>query len=102
MLAERVTFKAPQGVPLRMVADYIDRCRAELPALHTALDGSDFEHMRIYGHRLRGTGGAYGFPALTEIGGSIEQAARARDEARLRKQIAALEAFLCRVDVVTY
>ena len=100
MLEKRVIVKAPQGVPPRMVADYIGRCRAELPALHTALDGSDFEHMRIYGHRLRGTGGAYGFPALTEIGGSIEQAGRARDEARLRKEIATLEAFLCRVDVV--
>ena len=100
MLAEKIIVKAPPGVPLRMVSEFIDKCRAGLPAVRTAVDESEFEYLRVFGHRLRGTGGAYGFPPLTEIGGSMETAARGQDEGELRHQLAALEAYLCRIEVV--
>ena len=101
MPPEKIMVRAPHGVPHRMVSEYINKCQAGLPALQTALEGSDFEYLRVYGHRLRGTGGAYGFSVLTEIGGSMEQGARERDEGELRKQVASLEAYLSRIEVVT-
>jgi HPt (histidine-containing phosphotransfer) domain-containing protein len=83
-----------------MVSAYVDKCRAALPALKTAVNDSEFEFLRVYGHRLKGSGGAYGFPALTTMGASIEQAANGKNTSELRTQAAALEAYLGRIEVV--
>ena len=35
----------------------------------------DLDTIRVFGHRMKGTGGAYGLDAITEIGRTLEQAA---------------------------
>jgi HPt (histidine-containing phosphotransfer) domain-containing protein len=100
MAMERVKVVAPKGIPSGMVVQFIDKCRAGLPALQTALAAAEFEILRVSGHRLKGTGAAYGFPPLTVIGASIEQAARGRDAGELQSRIAELEDYLGSVEVV--
>lgn len=101
MQTEKILVHAPPGVPSRLLVEYVSRCMSALPDLQTALDQSDHGQMRVFGHRLRGTGGAYGFPALTEIGSLIEQASSSGDTAELRRHVAALEAYLSRVEIVS-
>jgi HPt (histidine-containing phosphotransfer) domain-containing protein len=84
-----------------MVTEYVNRCVAALPIALEALDRSDYGHMRIFGHRLRGSGGAYGIPALTEIGSAIENAAFKLDTSELRLQVAALEACLSQIEILS-
>lgn len=96
---EKISVVPPEGIPPRLVAAYIDRCLAALPAAVTALNQCDFAHMKVLGHRLRGSGGAYGIPALTEIGSAIESAALKDDAKELRLQVAALEACLNRMEI---
>ena len=43
--------------------------------LESALDNRDFAALRKAGHNLKGTGVAYGFGGLTEIGRAMEAAA---------------------------
>jgi HPt (histidine-containing phosphotransfer) domain-containing protein len=100
VLAERIPVQAPAGIPPAMVTEYVHRCLTAVPVLHVALDRSDYEHMRIFGHRLKGSGGAYGIPALTEIGCAIEAAAIGNDRAELQRQVAALEECLSRIEVL--
>jgi HPt (histidine-containing phosphotransfer) domain-containing protein len=83
-----------------MVVDFVAKCRAGLPALRTALNASEFDVLRFSGHRLKGSGGAYGFPPLTAMGAAIEQAAKGHDDSELRNQVAALEEYLSLVEVV--
>ncbi len=52
------------------------------------------------GHKICGTGGGYGFPRITEIGASIQQAAKERNSAAIRSQVAELSRFLYQVDVI--
>jgi HPt (histidine-containing phosphotransfer) domain-containing protein len=90
----------PKGIPRTMVLEFLERCRAGLPALRAALNAADFDGLRVSGHRLKGTGSAYGFPPLTALGALIETAARGKDGSELRKQVAALEGYLGKVEVV--
>jgi len=98
--AEKISVQAPPGVPASLLTQYIDRCLTALPAAKTALDRSDYGHVRVFGHRLKGSGGAYGIPVLTTIGSGLEDAARRGDMACLRSGIAELEAYLGRIEVL--
>lgn len=98
---ERIRVQAPEGVPASLVAQYLNRCLTALPSAKAALERSDYDHMRVLGHRLKGSGGAYGMPALTIMGSGLEEAARRVDMPGLQRQLAELEAFLGRIDILS-
>lgn len=101
MQTDKISIRTPEGIPPRMVTEYVNRCVAGLPLAVEALDRSDHGHLRVFGHRLRGSGGAYGIPALTEIGSAIERAALQHDASELRLQLAALEACLSQIEILS-
>ncbi len=100
MASEKIFVCPPKGVPRALVSEYLDRCRTNMPALKAALVQCEYEYARVFGHRIRGTGRAYGFPRLTEIGAVMEQAARLQQIGDLNDNVAALEAYLSRVEIV--
>jgi len=67
----------PPGIPRELLCGYLQRMRDSLPNLQGTLARLDFDAARVYGHRLKGSGGAYGVPQLSEIGAAIEIAAKA-------------------------
>jgi HPt (histidine-containing phosphotransfer) domain-containing protein len=97
---EKILVPAPRGVPAGMLTTYVNRCLAALPAAVTALNQLDYGHMRVLGHRLRGSGGAYGIPGLTEFGLHLEEAALRSDGTELRRELVELEAYLRRVEIL--
>jgi len=98
---EKVLVQTPLGIPASMVTAYIQRYLAGLPTAKASLTASDHDALRVYGHRLKGSGGGYGIPRLTELGALIEDAARRGDAAALQNQFAELEAYLGRLEVVS-
>jgi len=52
------------------------------------------------GHSMRGAGGGYGFDAITDIGRSLENAAKEKDSEEIRKWISELQNYLQRVEVL--
>jgi HPt (histidine-containing phosphotransfer) domain-containing protein len=82
-----------------MVSQYLLKCRSHLPELKAALAGCEYEFARTFGHQMKGSGAAYGFEELTEVGASIERAATDQDIDELQDQVAALEAYLGQVEV---
>jgi HPt (histidine-containing phosphotransfer) domain-containing protein len=91
--------RVPQGIPRELVAEYLERCRSGLPHLDAAVDQNQHDHVRMLGHRMKGTGTPYGFPRLTEIGAGIEQAATDQNSDALRLFVAELEEYLSRVEI---
>ena len=83
-----------------LIPRYLDRRHKEVEAFRTLLAAGDFEALRIGGHSLKGSGGGYGFPLLTTIGGTIEVAARARDAAIIETALAEYADYIERVEVV--
>jgi HPt (histidine-containing phosphotransfer) domain-containing protein len=76
-VTERDPDSAPEMAELRVA--YLDRRRAELGSLEQAMHEGDFAAIRKAGHNLKGTGTAYGFEEITEIGRSLEDAAKDGD-----------------------
>jgi CheY-like chemotaxis protein/HPt (histidine-containing phosphotransfer) domain-containing protein len=77
-----------------LVPDFLERRREELLVLEQALEQAEFDTVYRLGHNLRGSGGSYGFPVMTEIGERMERAAKASDSAAVAREIAVLRAHL--------
>ena len=58
---------------------YLKNCRENVVAMNEALDRSDFAAVALLAHNLRGSGGAFGFQAITDIGAGLEQTAESAD-----------------------
>jgi PAS domain S-box-containing protein len=82
---------------LDLTPAYLENCRCNVATMHDALDRADFQAVTILGHNLRGSGGGFGFQAITDIGAGLEQAADAADIAGSRKWIGELSTYLDRV-----
>jgi signal transduction histidine kinase/CheY-like chemotaxis protein len=82
-----------------VVGRYIENRRADVGRLRAALDSGDYPTVRLLGHQMAGTGGGYGFDAISDIGCAIEESALARDVNGMRKAIDDLERFLLGIHV---
>jgi len=72
----------------------------DVQTLRRALADGDFVTIQMLGHRMKGDGGGYGFHRISEIGAAMEQAAEQQDIPASGQQLAQLEEFLARVEVV--
>jgi HPt (histidine-containing phosphotransfer) domain-containing protein len=77
-----------------LLPQYFGLCRRDLEDLRIACHGGDFVRARRLGHNLKGSGGAYGFPEITQIGADIETAAKANDPTGIREGTEKLSTFL--------
>lgn len=82
-----------------LIPRYLDRRHKEIELFRTQLAAANFEALRIGGHSLKGSGGGYGFPDLTRIGGTIETAAKAGDVAVIATALTEYADYLQRVEV---
>jgi PAS domain S-box-containing protein len=82
----------------RQLADrapaYLKNCRQNIIVMLEALDRVDFETVTTLGHQMSGSGGMYGFQAITDISGALEQAARSADAEASRKWVGELSSYL--------
>ena len=83
----------------RLVSKYMQRRRADLDMLGRALDAGDFAAIQLSGHRLYGSGAAYGFQQITAIGEGLERAAAARQVNAIQALIHDLEKFILDFDI---
>jgi CheY-like chemotaxis protein len=81
------------------VPGYLESRRRDVRTLLEAVERSDYETARSLGHKMSGTGGAYGFPRITEIGATIERAAKAGDSAAIRSGAAELSRYLEQIEL---
>jgi HPt (histidine-containing phosphotransfer) domain-containing protein len=83
-----------------LIPGYLQNRQQDAESVLQALDKQDFETIRVLGHTMKGTGGGYGLDAITEIGRTLEEAAKSRDMAVIRQGASALLAYLQAVEVV--
>lgn len=84
-----------------LIPGFLQNRRQDVSSLLEAVQRGDFETARILGHSMKGSGGGYGFDAITEIGGHIEVAAKRSDAVDIRTHVEALLLYLDRVEVVS-
>src|SRR3990172_9449788 len=81
-----------------LIPGFITHRHEDVQSIQQALKTSDFETIRILGHSMKGSGAGYGFDAISEIGLSLEQAAKAGNPEEIQKQVHALSTYLECVD----
>lgn len=73
---------------------YLRSRRGDLGVLLAARDAEDLETIRRLGHDMKGSGTSFGFPDVSEIGASIENAAKINSLEAADHAIGRLRAFL--------
>ena len=79
----------------------LQSCRQNGIAMLNALDQDDFETVKALGHQMRGSGGMFGFLAITDIGIALEQAGESADSVASRKWLIELTSYLDDVETAS-
>jgi PAS domain S-box-containing protein len=77
---------------------YLQNCRQNVIDIRNALDRVDFETVTILGHNMSGSGGMFGFQAITDIGAALQHAAESSDTDASRKWVGELSSYLQSVE----
>ena len=80
---------------------YLQNCRQNVIDIEDALDRVDFETVTILGHNMSGSGGMFGFQAITDIGAALQQAAESADTDASRKWVGELSSYLQSVETIS-
>jgi HPt (histidine-containing phosphotransfer) domain-containing protein len=83
-----------------LIPGYMSNRNKDIIAIRACLATGDFEKIRTLGHSMKGSGGGYGFDAITDLGDRIENAALASDTSEIDQTIQKLEDYVNRVEVV--
>ncbi len=83
----------PDIVPI--LGDYVEHLGGQVDEMRTALASGRFADLRRFAHRIKGSGGNYGYPSLTDAAKDLEEAAKMQD-ARSAEEALHKVASLCR------
>ncbi len=83
-----------------LIPRYLENRRRDIELIQEAMGKSDFETIRVLGHSMKGSGGGYGFDAITEIGKLIEESTKKMDTEEISRQIEALSEYLDNINIV--
>ncbi len=82
-----------------LVPKFLSNVRRNPSAIAAALARGDFGTIRSLGHNMKGTGGSFGLPQISTLGGQLEQAAKKEDGDAVRSVTAELVHYLESVEV---
>ena len=82
-----------------IIPAFLENRHSDVRAVVEASERGDYETVRVLGHRMKGSGGGYGFDAITDIGRSLEQAANKRNSLEVRHLAQKLASYLACVEI---
>ena len=83
-----------------LIPGFLDNRQRDITTIFDALGRKDYDSIAKAGHTMKGVGGGYGFDAITDIGGSIEQAAKHKDPEPIKHCLNELSDYLQRIEIV--
>jgi CheY-like chemotaxis protein len=84
-----------------LVPSFLESRRNDAGAITASVERGDYENVRILGHNMKGSGGGYGFDRISEIGASLEDAAKREGADEIRAHCTQLVHYLDHVKVDT-
>lgn len=82
-----------------VVPEYIENRQRDCLVIERLLAEGSLADIRTLGHRMKGSGGSYGFDEISEIGENLECAALVSDSDSIRSAVEQLRRYLSRVSV---
>lgn len=83
-----------------LIPGYLENRRKDMESIRQALKKEDLEAIRVIGHTMKGSGGGYGFDRITDIGRTLEEAARSGDKSAILRQTLELSEYLDHIDII--
>jgi len=110
-LVTETTTVAPAGTGEGIVSQFIDdpeiasilpgfiaRLAEQLETMRRAQAAEDYEELRRLAHKLKGAGGSYGYPSLSEAAAAMEETARMQDSAAVAAAMNTISALIRAVE----
>jgi HPt (histidine-containing phosphotransfer) domain-containing protein len=79
---------------------YLGQVKEYTDAIAAAMEKADFETVRTAGHRMKGSGASFGFDPISQMGKSLEQAAKEKNIDQTQKIAKELSEYIDLVEVV--
>jgi HPt (histidine-containing phosphotransfer) domain-containing protein len=83
-----------------LIPMFLESRQEDILALRLAMTEGDYATLKTIGHTLKGVGGGYGFDFITDIGNSIELAAKEEDDTHIEKLINSMEDSLTNLKII--
>ncbi|MBU42447.1 MAG: Hpt domain-containing protein [Spirochaetaceae bacterium] len=83
-----------------LIPGYLDGIRKTIQDFKGFLENQDWDSLRVQGHRMKGSGGGYGFHFLTEKGKQIEDSAKDQNGESIKSAIDELDQYMESLEVV--
>ena len=83
-----------------LIPEFLENRHEDVAAIRNLLQAGDLPEIQRLGHSMKGSGGGYGFFELTDIGGTIEEAAKHGNIRIIDESVLYLEDYLSKVEVV--
>jgi HPt (histidine-containing phosphotransfer) domain-containing protein len=83
-----------------LIPGYLDNRIKDIEIIHESLAQGDYEVIRSIGHKMKGSGGGYGFDKITDIGRAIEEAAKTGHREEIGRQTEMLKTYMERLEIV--
>ena len=83
-----------------LIPGFLENRQRDITSIFEALGRNDYDFIAKAGHTMKGVGGGYGFDAITDIGGAIEQAAKQKDPVKTKHCLDELSSYLQRIEIV--
>jgi len=82
-----------------LVPLYIEKRKDDLNKMKELFKDKNYEELRSMGHKIKGSGGGYGFQGLTMIGARIEMSAKEAQLEALQRAIELFQTYLEKVEI---
>ena len=83
-----------------LIPGFFENRIKNIETIHEALKEGDYETIKVIGHGMIGSGGGYGFDAITEMGRVIESAAKNENAEEIQKQAKDLSTYMEKVEII--
>lgn len=80
-----------------IVQQFVDGLSLRLKTMEDAIRAADFEALRVAAHQLKGSGGGYGYPILTDRAAELERQAKTKQLEECQAMIRQLREICARV-----
>ncbi|MBS3733732.1 MAG: PAS domain S-box protein [Phycisphaerae bacterium] len=74
-----------------IVADFVDRLGERIDAMRAAFEQGSWDDLRRAAHQVKGAGGGYGYPSVSQTAAKLESAAENEDRQASQRWLAALD-----------
>lgn len=95
----KIKVKVP-GYAVQLIPNFLENRKKDIKEIKESLKTKNFETIERLGHSMKGAGSIYGFDGVSELGKKIESSAKDKDLDEIKNNLAELEDYLNRVEIV--